>query len=806
MEVNMRKASHSKKGYHLAGASIFLLIVALIAGAAGCSGMYSLTMAVVPGAGGTATDLTGASPYEAGTVVTVKAEASEGYVFDQWEATAGTFADANSSETTFTMPAHSAIVTAIFVSPLITTWYDLNAVRNNLAGSYILMNDLDSTTAGYEKLASSTANQGKGWQPIGTDDVPFTGAFDGQRYEICDLVINRPGEYHVGLFSIIGPGGIIQDAGLVNCTVTGNWYVGILAGYNSGTISNSCSSGGVTGGSYVGSLVGYNELGMLDNCHAAGSVTGDVEAAVMGGLVGMNEQGTVIHCYATSSVAGGWQYGDCIGGLVGDNEYGILSDCHATGSATGDSSVGGLVGHNQADGTVTNCYATGSVISGGQASSIGGLVGSNFGTVSDCYAMGDVTGGWVEGEAIGGLVGDNNYLGTISNSYYNYDTGLINGEKIITIGALFDEDFDEWLANGKFLDVNERLSEEDGYYVVNDVTDFKQLLAFGQDDGLKFSLANDLDLATEPDFYIPYLAGDFDAGNHTVFNLNVGFDFLSHVGLFGYLADGASITSLGVESASIDGADYVGGVIGLSKGTVSNCHAGGSVTGKLYIGGLAGDNYHGTVSNSSSTANVISSGPYGDGSCAGSLLGGNDEGAVSDCYSTGSVTGEDNVGGLVGWNIAGTVSNSHSTGSMTGDYHVGGLIGTNGYSGTVSNSYSTGSVYGSMYSVGGLIGDNGGAVSNSYSTGSVTGDTDVGGLVGSNTGFVTDSFWDVETSGQPTSDGGTGKTTAEMQDISTFSGVAWDIVGVADSGARNIAYIWNIVDGVTYPFLSWQSI
>jgi hypothetical protein len=55
------------------------------------------------------------------------------------------------------------------------------------------------------------------------------------------------------------------------------------------------------------------------------------------------------------------------------------------------------------------------------------------------------------------------------------------------------------------------------------------------------------------------------------------------------------------------------------------------------------------------------------------------------------------------------------------------------------------------------------------------------------------------------SDGGTGKTTAEMKSITTFSGAAWNIVAVASVGVRNPAYIWNIVTGVTYPFLSWQS-
>ena len=46
----------------------------------------------------------------------------------------------------------------------------------------------------------------------------------------------------------------------------------------------------------------------------------------------------------------------------------------------------------------------------------------------------------------------------------------------------------------KFLDVNERLSQQDGYYLINSVSDFKQLLAFGQNSSLKFRLSYVLDL------------------------------------------------------------------------------------------------------------------------------------------------------------------------------------------------------------------------------------------------------------------------------------------------------------------------
>ena len=534
----------------------------------------------------------------------------------------------------------------------IQTWYDLDAVRNNLAGHHILMNDLDSTTAGYEELASPTANEGRGWDPIGVFDYdePFIGSLDGGGYEIRDLFINRPHKYGVGLFSAVGGAGVVQNIGVVNFTVAGYVPVGVLVGWN---------------------------------------------------------DGLVVKCYCTM------------------------------GNVAGDSDVGGLVGY------------------------------------SARFAV---------------------------NSYYNYDEVLINGQHGITVGALFDEGFEEWLTNDKFLDVNERLSQEHGYYVINNVKDFKELLAFGQDDTLRFRLTNDLDLAGEPNFYIPYLAGEFDGNGHKISNLSFNFSFVSKVGLFGQLASDGTAHDMAAENINITACSHVGGLVGWSEGDVSDSYSTGSVTGDEYVGGLVGKSYS-TVSNSYSTGSVTGE------DFIGGLVGQNHRrGNVSNSYSTGNVTGQEAVGGLVGVNYFGIVSNSYSSGSVAGGYVVGGLVGGN--AGDVSDCYSTGSVTGEDF-IGGLLGTNGNGstVSNSYSTGSVTcaGNDclEVGGLV-NGPGIVRNSFWDIETSGQAASDAGTGKTTAEMKDTITFLDADWNIITVADSNTRNTAYIWNIVDGQTYPFLSWE--
>jgi hypothetical protein len=320
----------------------------------------------------------------------------------------------------------------------IRTWYDLDAVRNNLAGNHTLMNDLDSTTTGYEELASPTANQGKGWKPIGTDRLRFSGTFDGQGYEISDLFINRPDEDDVGLFGWVGKEGIIKDIGVVNFTTIGEDSVGGLVGYNRyGTVKNSYSTGSVTGNdlvgglvgenqvfstvsdSYssanvnghesVGGLVGYNYYGAVSNSYSTGSVTGD---SFVGGLVGKNHYAaTVSDSYSSANVNGQ----KSVGGLVGYNDYGTVSNSYSTGSVTGYSAVGGLMGTNLIFSTVNDSYSSANV-NGGQ--NVGGLVGDNWGTVNNSYSTGSVTGD----SSVGGLVGANEMVGTVVTSFWDTET------------------------------------------------------------------------------------------------------------------------------------------------------------------------------------------------------------------------------------------------------------------------------------------------------------------------------------------------------------------------------------------------
>ncbi len=244
---------------------------------------------------------------------------------------------------------------------VIHDWTDLNNMRNNLSGNYILKNDLDENTSGYEQLVNTT----DGWEPIGDDDSPFTGTFDGNGFVISDLYIDRSKTDFVGLFGYIDVGSEVTRIGLVDANVSGSHRVGGLIGRNHGTVKNSSAKGKVSGTLYVGGLIGENSI--VKNSYTTAEVSGGHR---VGGLVGINIQGPVSNSYATGNVSGyNW-----IGGLVGDNFDGEVSNSYATGDVSGDEDVGGLVGNNT--GLVSDSFSLDSPV-------IGMNQGTNKGRVTD---------------------------------------------------------------------------------------------------------------------------------------------------------------------------------------------------------------------------------------------------------------------------------------------------------------------------------------------------------------------------------------------------------------------------------------
>ncbi len=124
---------------------------------------YSLTMAVAPAGTGTATDMSGASPYAAGVSVSIKAVPAAGYHFVNWTvapAGVGSFVNANNAQTTFTMPAQDVTVTANFA---VGAEYTLTIVASPIMGGTV--GDLTGTSP-YEQgeVVSIQAVTASGYQ------------------------------------------------------------------------------------------------------------------------------------------------------------------------------------------------------------------------------------------------------------------------------------------------------------------------------------------------------------------------------------------------------------------------------------------------------------------------------------------------------------------------------------------------------------------------------------------------------------------------------------------------------------------
>ena len=151
-----------------------------------------------------------------------------------------------------------------------------------------------------------------------------------------------------------------------------------------------------------------------------------------------------------------------------------------------------------------------------------------------------------------------------------------------------------------------------------------------------------------------YFKGVFDGNGHTIKNLTINRPDEDHIGLFGSISRGAEIKNLGLTDVAVTGNGMVGGLVGFGSysGQVSNCFVTGSVTGDYQVGGICG--WLGLASATNSYADVSVKGNNSVGGICGSLA---FAGAVSNCYASGNVSGNTDVGAIVGFSQSGTVEN-----------------------------------------------------------------------------------------------------------------------------------------------------
>ncbi|WP_338102718.1 DUF805 domain-containing protein [Methanolapillus millepedarum] len=228
------------------------------------------------------------------------------------------------------------------------------------------------------------------------------------------------------------------------------------------------------------------------------------------------------------------------------------------------------------------------------------------------------------------------------------------------------------------------------------------------------------DLETYESVREPF-SGTLNGNTRTIRNLTVSLPDTPpeswNAGLFKFIGSDGYVFDLTLANIQISGNYATGGALAATNnGTISNCSViNASVYANHSVGGLVGTNY-GSMMNCSSSGQVIVIEREGGG------LVGRNAGSIQNSFSTASVesvwTGSskwswwgNNIGGLCGYNDGGSISNCYATGSVTGDGHVGGLAGdSHGY---IVNCYAVGNVTSYQSYAGGLVGLNGGTLKDS---------------------------------------------------------------------------------------------
>ena len=209
--------------------------------------------------------------------------------------------------------------------------------------------------------------------------------------------------------------------------------------------------------------------------------------------------------------------------------------------------------------------------------------------------------------------------------------------------------------------------ESNGSYTVTSADGLMNIAALvnGGKSDINITLDTDIDL-TGKDWtpigtdYDNSYKGTFDGGGHTI----TGLTFTTndkYAGLFGWLNKAGTVKNVVMEGVQITSNQIyggsIGGVAGYSWGTIENCSVSGSVSGTVYVGGVAGQtNSSATLTACYATGNVTIEINPAKNIAGGSLVGMNAGSSLLACYATGNVT---------------------STGSSTGYMHIGGFLGDN---------------------------------------------------------------------------------------------------------------------------------
>lgn len=571
----------------------------------------------------------------------------------------------------------------------------LKAIANNLAGSYILTQDITITGD---------------WTPIGTDDAPFTGTIDGNGKTIKNLRINQSSSDRVGFIGLAS-GATIKNLGIENANVIGQNDVGAIAGrVMSSTVEKCWVTGYVEGNDHVGAVIGGSEgdsQSTLTNCYAYAYA--NTRSSQVGGIIGTVKNINISNCYfAGKVVSPGSNSGgiasliDCDGNnsiescismaqnIEGGTVYRILANTggrsvtlsynyayanslvNGNTVSTSDSDYGasGLHGENATLDQLKTASNYGVLLwdfdnvwkieNGGFPVFKNQTLPLNLDMIVNCTGSTTVASGKTVQLSAASIIPGRTVLYKSSDE----NIATVDAQGLVTTKAPGNVTITAYTQADGFSNGAEATCAIKTVEVSSNITTAAQLNAMRYELGGSYQLMNDIDLAgTDYENWEPIqgFTGTFDGNGHVIKNMKINTNSNS-VGFFGSV-DGATIKNVGIEGANVvggtpnDNGCDVGVLIGQAyQLTLENCYVSDSyVEGRDHVGLMVAstarrDGVTSVIKNCYSTGrlkNYVSQG--------GGIIGLAEATTIENCYFSGTIDGAGNVACIAALAEAGDV-------------------------------------------------------------------------------------------------------------------------------------------------------
>ncbi|HBN06894.1 MAG TPA: hypothetical protein DD434_14090, partial [Bacteroidales bacterium] len=250
-----------------------------------------------------------------------------------------------------------------------TNPYQVKYVKDLIYISNMVANDTTYNGEYFKMLNDINYNNGvidssSLFNPIGvySNNKPFIGNFDGQRYAIANYSFSDATKDNIGLFGYI-KNSTIQRLGISNVNIKARNNVGGLVGNTdaSSKLDTCFVYGFISGVSNVGGLVGNVITAACNINNSFTNTTIDAQTNV-GGIAG-NFKGAISNSYSNSEIYSS----------TSANDY-----------------VGGIIGYSSNASNLTNVYSVCKIIRNGTNTNFGKIKGNNLGSNTNCYSRDSV--------------------------------------------------------------------------------------------------------------------------------------------------------------------------------------------------------------------------------------------------------------------------------------------------------------------------------------------------------------------------------------------------------------------------------